>query len=69
MTLKTKYEIGQNVWACLGGEAVCGKIIFVAIYVNHHSIKTYYTVNFDIDEVSLPTECLFHSKEELIKNT
>lgn len=68
MIIKTKYNIGDEVWMHLGNECICGKIIELRIYARKRKIREIYEVFTDDESVSMLEELLFHTKEELLKS-
>lgn len=69
MTIETKYNIGEYVWAYLDEECIEGKIFHIRIYINKDdSVEGWYYIIFDDDDICLPASCLFPTKEELLKS-
>lgn len=69
MKIETKYDIGQEVWAYLDEQCIKGRISNIRIYVKQNdSIDCWYNVMFDDDDVCLPSNYIFPTKEELLKS-
>lgn len=69
MTIETKYNIGEYVWAYLDEECIEGKIFNIRIYINKDdSVEGWYYIKFGDDEVCLHRNNIFPTKEELLKS-
>lgn len=68
MLIRTKYNIGDEVWMHLGNECIRGKIIELRIYVSKKRTLEIYDVFADDESVSMLGELLFPTKEELLKS-
>ena len=69
MTIETKYDIGDEVWAHLDEQGMKGEVVNIGIYIKpNSSVESWYNVMFDGDDVCLPSTYLFPTKEELLKS-
>jgi hypothetical protein len=69
MTIETKFNTGDEVWAHLDEQCMKGKVVNITIYIKRNdSVEGWYNVMFDDDDVCLPSTHLFPSKEELLKS-
>lgn len=69
MKIETKYDIGQDVWYILGGEARQGIILGITFNkVGHTLIGYYYNVQVGVSHGSFNEPDLFPTKEELLKS-
>lgn len=66
MTIETKFNIGDEVWAYLGGQCIKGVITRFTIYVESDGSRTYYNVDFEVDDARLLGKSLFLTKQELL---
>lgn len=70
MTIETKYNIGQKVWAAnIFREPIKVKVYGVVAEVKNNNILIYYRVGFDKNGCVLrKEELVFPTKEELLKS-
>lgn len=69
MTIETKFNTGDEVWAYLDEQCMKGKVVNITIYIKpNDSVVGWYNVMFDDDDVCLPSTHLFPTKEELLKS-
>lgn len=69
MTIETKYNIGDEVWACLDEQCMKGNVVSFAIYIRpYRRVEVFYNVMFDDNDVCLLGMHLFPTKEELLKS-
>lgn len=68
MEIKTKYNIGDEVWMHLSDEFICGRIIEVRTYTTKKQSKVFYEVFAEDESFSMMEQWLFPTKEELLKS-
>ena len=69
MEIKTKYNIGDEVWFMLGSKARQGKILEITFNkVGYTLISYYYNVQVGVSHGSFNEPDLFPTKEELLKS-
>lgn len=64
MTIETKYNIGDEVWAMCGSQSFCGRICCIVVWCDILS----YQVEFERRLYNLFEDSLFPTKEELLKS-
>lgn len=69
MTIKTKYNIGDEVWFILGGKARQGVIFQITFYKLGHTLNSYYyNVQIGVSHGTFNEPDLFPTKEGLLKS-
>ena len=69
MTIKTKYNIGDEVWYILGTSAHKGKVLGITFTkIDGTLIGCYYNVSCGVSHALLYEKQLFPTKEELLKS-
>lgn len=69
MTIETKYNIGDEVWAILGTKACKGKVLGVTFAKVEDKLKEfYYGVNIGLLHGTFKESQLFPTKEELLNS-
>lgn len=80
MNIKTKYDIGQEVWFMWDNKPTCQKIAAMEVYVGEKVLPSYYVEPYEINPIKvvnsdiIPYNRRFHefrifpTKEELLKS-
>lgn len=68
MTIKTKYDVGDECWIMFSDKPRLMKVNGLTVEIDGNEIKTEYTISNTSEGTKYTDDMLFDTKEDLIKS-